>query len=315
MSLVGKFGTPGSIQDVPAGSPLFDRWHDVIDRLIAPSKKLSGSGAYVDPGQREFEIDATRAYTWTGFSRPLLMKHRDDRTAAFAAGEQRSTQIEYLEWRVDRDPDGVIVRVTFTTETPEYWKLLAAVAPDLVLELYRELVDPAVTAADLFDAKGNYKPLNRWNTTDGIVHYVMPINSMKDLLGVSQEVEKTGKALDGYDALPYGRETGADARINLDLWSITRKGYAVATADPPGPLMIDWDDSGWTDPGGDPVGDHWTVVRGERGAALRVVYEVPVEAGYRVGEIRIGGRPVDFGGQLAEHVIMSAHGIIDRSGR
>ncbi|MEU4393066.1 hypothetical protein [Kribbella sp. NPDC023855] len=315
MGLVRKFGTPGSIRDVPAGSELFDRWHTLINRLIAPSTALSGSGAYVDPSQRKLEVTATRAYTWTGFSRPLLMEHRDDRVAAFAAGEQRSTQIEYLEWHVDRDPDGVIVRVTFTTETPEYWKLLAAVDPDRVLALYRELVDPAVRRAHLFDAKGNYKPMNRWNTKDGIVHYVMPINSMKDLLGVSQEVEQTGTALDGYDALPYGRQTGADARINLDLWSISRKGYAVATQNPPGPVMIDWDDSGWTDPDGEPVADHWTVVRGRRGAALRVVYEVPAAAGYRVGDIRIGGRPVEFGGQLAEHVIMAAHGIIDQDPR
>lgn len=312
MGLVGKFDTPGSLRDVPAGSPLYDRWHATIGALIARSTSLSGSGVYVDPSERDLDVTATRAYTWTGFSRPLLMKHRDDRDAAFAEGEKRSTQIEYLEWHVDRDPSGVIVRVTFTTETPEYWKALAAVDRNRVVALYRELVDPAVRAKDLFKANGRYDPLNRWNTTEGIVHYIMPINSMRDLLVVSQEVERTGTALDGYGALPYSRETGADARINLDLWSINRKGYAVATADPPGPLIIDWDDSGWTDPAGRPVGDHWTVVRGKRGAALRVVYEVPPSAGYRVGDIRIGGRPIAFGGQLAEHVIMSAHGVIDR---
>jgi hypothetical protein len=294
-------------------SPLYERWHATIDDLIARSTRLSGPGAYVDAGERSFEVDATRAYTWTGFSRPLLMKHRGDRAAAFAEGEQRSTQIEYLEWQVVRDADGVIVRVTFTTETPEYWKALAAVDPARVVELYQELVDPAVRRTDLFDAKGKYRPMNRWNSTDGIVHYIMPINSMGDLLGVSQEAEKSGTALDGYDALPYGRETGADARINLDLWSITRKGYAVSTEDSPGPLMVDFDDSGWAAPDGGPVGDYWTVVRGKPGAALRVVYEVPAEAGYRVGDIRIGGRPIAFGGQLAEHVTMSAHGIIDRS--
>jgi hypothetical protein len=313
MSLVARFETPGALRDVPAGSALYDRWHRTIGRLIARSTSLSGSGVYVDPSERDLDIDATRAYTWTGFSRPLLMKHRDNRAAAFAAGEKRATQIEYLEWHVDRDPSGVIVRVTFTTETPEYWQLLATVAPDRVVALYQELVDPAVRKADLFDADGNYDPMNRWNTTDGIAHYIMPINSMKDLLGVSQEVEKTGTALDGFDALPYGRETGADARINVDLWSICRKGYSVSTDEPPGPLIIGWDDSGWTDPEGGPVGDHWTVVRGKPGAALRVVYEVPAAAGYRVGDIRIGGRQIDFGGQLAEHVTMSAHGVIDRS--
>ncbi|WP_145809789.1 hypothetical protein [Kribbella amoyensis] len=294
---------------------MYERWHAAIDGLIASSTALSGTGAYVDPSEHELKVSAGRACTWTGFSRPLFMKHRDDREAAFAEGEDRRTQIEYLEWHVERDADEVIRRVTFTTETPEYWSLLAAVDPERVVALYRELVGAAVRREDLFDAEGNYLPLNRWNTIDGIVHYVMPINSMKDLLGVSQEVERSGRAVDGYDALPYRRETGADARINVDLWSISRKGYRVGTEDPPGPLIIDWDDSGWSTPDGFPVGDHWTVVRGKRGAALRVVYEVPAGLGYRVGDIRIGGRRVEYGGQLAEHVIMSAHGVIDRGTR
>jgi hypothetical protein len=33
---------------------------------------------------------------------------------------------------------------------------------------------------DLFDADGTYDPMNRWNTTDGILRYIMPINSMSD---------------------------------------------------------------------------------------------------------------------------------------
>jgi len=312
MSVLARFDFPGSLRDLPESSTFADRWHDVVAALIRPRTRLSGSGAYVDPSERDLEATATRAYTWTGFSRPLLVEHRDDRAAAFAAGEDRATQIEYLEWHVTRDDEGVITRVTFTTETPEYWKALAADEPDRVVDLYRELVDPAVERGDLFDADGGYDPMNRWNTTDGIVHYIMPINSMKDLLGVSQERERTGRALDGYDALPYGRETGADARINVDLWSITRKGLGAATADPPGPLMIEWDDTGWTAPGGAPVEDHWTVVRGVPGAALRVTYEVPAEAGYRVGDIEIGGRPITTGGQLAEHIVMSAHGVAGR---
>lgn len=312
MGTLSRFDTPGSLRDLPSSPTFADRWHQVVAGLVRTSTPLSGTGAYVDPSEVAIDLTETRTYTWTGFSRPLLMKHRDDRPAAFAEGEARATQIEYLEWHVSRDDDGVVTKVTFTTETPEYWKLLAAESPERTLELYRELVDPAVRHEDLFPGGGRYDPMNRWNTTDGIVHYVMPINSMKDLLGVSQEPERTGRALDGYDALPYGRETGADARINVDLWAITRKGLAAATADPPGPLMIDWDDTGWTAPDGSAVADHWTVVRGTRGAALRVVYEVPSDAGYRVGDIRIGGRPVTTGGQLAEHIVMSAHGVAGR---
>ncbi|MCX5042533.1 hypothetical protein OG921_05035 [Aldersonia sp. NBC_00410] len=244
-------------------------------------------------------------WTCTGFSRPLLVEHRDDRAAAFAAGEDRATQIEYLEWHVTR-VDGRIQRVEFSTETPEYYRTLAASDPDAVLALYRQLVDPGVRSEEIFPG-GVYDPMNRWNTTDGIVHYIMRVNSMKDLLGVSQEAPVPATARDGYDALPYRRATGADARIGFDHWAIARTGLSIGTANPPGIYMIEWDDSGFACPDGTPVGDYWTVLRGLPGAALRLRYEVPAADGFTVSDIHIGGRPITAGGHLAEHIVMSAH--------
>ncbi|HEV2846766.1 MAG TPA: hypothetical protein VG477_18065, partial [Thermoanaerobaculia bacterium] len=75
-------------------------------------------------------------------------------------------QDEYCEWHADRDAQGRITRICFTSEAPEYWEFLAEgtrpffaqgdprrdlVAGDLglVLELYQEHVNPGVTAADL----------------------------------------------------------------------------------------------------------------------------------------------------------------------
>jgi hypothetical protein len=81
----------------------------------------------------------------------------------------------------------------------------------------------------------------------------------------------------------------------------------VSADNPPGLYMLGWDDSGWTKPNGDPVDDYWQVDRGVRGAALRVTYEVPERAGFQVGDILIGGRPIEFGGHIAEHITMSAH--------
>jgi hypothetical protein len=43
--------------------------------------------------------------------------------------------------------------------------------------------------------------------------------------------------------------------------------------------------------------------------AVRLEYEVPASEGFVVGDIRIGGRPIEFGGQLAEHVTVMAAGI------
>lgn len=305
MELV-RFTAPGGIDDVDGDADFADAWHDLVSGLIAESTDVSGRGAYVNPALRAGERDRARALTWTGFSRPLLMEHRDDRRAAYAAAEDRAVQIEYLEWHVERT-NGTISKVTFTTETPEYWTLLAARHPEKVLALYRRLVSADVAREDLFPDGGAYDPLNRWNTTDGIVHYVMPINSLRDLLGVSQEIERSQHAIDGYDALPYSRATGADARINFDLWALSRQGFEISTADPPGLSMIGWDDSGWAKPDGTRVGDYWTIERGTRGAALRVTYRVPEEEGFLVGDIRIGGRPIEFGGQIAEHITMAAH--------
>jgi hypothetical protein len=140
----------------------------------------------------------------------------------------------------------------------------------------------------------------------------MRINSMKDLLGVSEERQNAGDAKDGYDTVPYARPTGADARLSFDNWAMTRKALSVGTADPPGLYIVDWDDTGWTKPDGFPVGDYWTVVRGEPGAALRLEYAVPEPEGFAVSDIRIGGRPITTGGQLAEHVTVSAHTVAGR---
>lgn len=313
MTLVARFDTPGSLRDLPSGSPFYASWHRIIDGLIQDRVRLSGPGFSVDPSKVDINVLEKRTATWTGFSRPLLTEHRDDRAAAFAAGEDRAVQIEYLEWHVTRT-GGKISKVVFVTETPEYWRALATADPSVLLKLYQRYVSPDVKMGDLFSADGEYDPMNRWNTTDGIVHYIMRINSMKDLLGVSQEFEGAERALDGYDPLPYRRATGADARLSFDNWAITRKSLSVATGDPPGLYMIDWDDTGWAKPDGTPVGDYWTVIRGDRSAALRLQYEVPASEGFTVGDIRIGDRPITTGGQMAEHITMSAHSVAGREG-
>jgi hypothetical protein len=147
-------------------------------------------------------------------------------------------QDEYCEWRVTRDPDGGIRRVTFTSEPPEYWQALHGdtlqdlngnpaypVTGDheLLLELYREFVSPEVRyedlvcAVDLIDysdpdnplvvyPKGAYNPYNRWNTTDGIMHLTQPSNSLSAeiLLGADGTVLRTsrdGRIVSDPDAL------------------------------------------------------------------------------------------------------------------
>ena len=53
------------------------------------------------------------------------------------------------------------MRVTFTSEGPEYWQFLGAVNLPHVVALYREHVSPQVQADDLLNADGAYDPGNR----------------------------------------------------------------------------------------------------------------------------------------------------------
>ena len=140
----------------------------------------------------------------------LQLDQRIDVPAPYFEGGQWADlfyrpQDEYCEWRVDRDAEGRIVRVTFTSEPPEYWQALHGGAigdgeptefegdPKRLLALYREYVDPAIELDDLrcrtdlwragddepLYRAGEYNPFNRWNTTHGLMHLSHPTNSLQ----------------------------------------------------------------------------------------------------------------------------------------
>lgn len=294
---------------------MYEKWHDRVAAIIKPRTAGSGSGEFFDPSDADFEPACRPAYPWIGFPRPhLLINHRDDRAAAFRSGESRDAQHEYLEWHVTRVGEKV-AKVVFVTETPEYWSLLAAEAPERVLALYRELVDPAVEMTDLLAADGAYDPRNDWNSGRGIVHYIMAINSLSALLNAEQDSVISPLVLDNYDGLPLRFDanneisTASDARFSLDIGALSRRGWSVTADEPVGIYMVAWDDAGWTKPDGTPVGDYWRVVRGTAAAALRLEYAVPAGEGFVVGDIMIGGRPIEYGGQLAEHITVLTRGL------
>lgn len=320
MAFTARFDTPGSLRDVPLESPFYDRWHEEVARILKPLTPGSGSGEFFDPSEWNFEPETEPSYPWMGFPRPhLVVNHRDNRERAFRSGEDRDAEHEYLEWHVTK-AGRKITKVVFVTETPEYWRTLAKAAPERVLELYRELVDPAVRMRDLCPG-GAYNPRNPWNHARGIVHYIMGINSLGALVNAEQDSVISPSALDNYDGLPLRFDanneiaTSSDARFSLDIGAFSRKGLSVTVREPVGLYMIDWDDTGWTKPDGTPVGDYWHVRRGRPGAALRLEYEVPSSEGFVVGDIRIGGRPVEYGGQLAEHITVMAGGLVGKRRR
>lgn len=318
MPFVTRFDTPGSLRDLPADSPFYDNWHAFIAAELAAVTSGSGGGEFFDPSESNFVPAAERSLVWMGFPRALMVvRNRDDRRAAFAAGENRDDQEEYLEWHVTSDPSSHrITKAVFVTETPEYWRELARVpgGKERVLALYQELVSPAVAEGDLFPGGGAYDERNRWNTTDGIVHYIQRINTLREAIRLAQGSVDSSGARDNYD-VPPGAQTSADPRVQLDIGTLARKSLSITLREPIGLYIAGVDDTGWTKPDGTPVGDYWRVTRGVPGAALRLEYEVPAAEGFVVGDIRIGGRRIEHGGQIAEHVTVTAAGIAGRRTR
>src|SRR5262249_24030406 len=65
---------------------------------------------------------------------------------------------------------------------------------------------------------------------------------------------------------------------------------------------------------GTSAANFFTIVRGTPGAGLRALFQVPQTKGYTVSDIKIGGQAIEFGGQIAEHILMKLTGVACRIG-
>ena len=315
MALLPQFDTPASLRDAPAGSPFYANWSNFIATALSAVRPGDNGGAFYDPTETDVIVAATKALTWIGFPRDVLLPgNRDNKAAAYTFADsdvaRRDPQNEYFEWYVTRNGAGKITNLTFVTETPEYYKTLWDTDPNLVLRLYKTLVSPAVTLADLQSGTA-YNKFNRWNTTDGIVHYIQSINTLGAALGLAQtSVVAPPPFRDNFEARPNSATafTAVDPRVGFDVHMLVRKGLYVTFRDPVGLYIVEWNDSGFTKPDGTSVGNYWRIVRGSPGMVLRLEYEVPGAAGFVVGDIRIGGHLIEYGGQVAEHITVSTNG-------
>jgi hypothetical protein len=248
--------------------------------------------------------------------------------------------VEYCEWHIDRDPaSGGIRRVVFTSEPPEYWQAMFGGRlsgstiefpgdKNLVLELYRKYVSPAVEPADLLVKtpfvspfgplnKGDYNPYNKWNTTHGAMHLCAPPNALTaeiNLAALSTVVfeDASGTLVVDPDAYIVGTGFGgpnrnSDPTIAATVNVLARLGAFVTLANPVGLYMDHIDLMGWEVPGADPASDWVTVARGAPNAIERLVIQSPSDE-FDVSDIRIGGVPVRYGGQIAECITVKLVG-------
>ncbi|MBB2708416.1 hypothetical protein N2597_22565 (plasmid) [Rhizobium sophoriradicis] len=205
--------------------------------------------------------------------------------------QSRRQQDEYLEWHVDRNSDGTIRRIIFTAEPPDYWRALAKIAPDRVVELYREHVDQHIQKSDLFYPEhvavfgrfadsshgwlevptfgGQYNPLNPWTTTKGVMHLTHAANT----LGAEVNLAGEASVLRSVDSLPVkpgqdpapeivriacgaygGINRSSDPNIGLAVGNQVRKGDRITLTDPVGLYIAKIDLNGLSGPDGEALG-------------------------------------------------------------
>lgn len=254
-------------------------------------------------------------------------------------------QDEYLEWHVSRNTSGKITKVSFTCEGPEYWQALARGYPvefDLprssgglggarhtnamgdkqkLLSIYQQLVSPQIQLVELLDSNGDYNPYNKWNTTDGAVHLIQPNNTLGAEINIAARAtvlrQKNGQVVTDPNVLincsGFGQAGRAsDPHIGDEVNKLARSGFAITLANPVGLYIDSLETTGWVTPNGKPAAQFWSIIRGTPGMVVHATFEVPAAEGYLVSDIKIGGIPIQFGGQIAENINMKLTGIACR---
>ncbi|HEX3683730.1 MAG TPA: hypothetical protein VHU83_14440 [Bryobacteraceae bacterium] len=241
----------------------------------------------------------------------------------------RGWQDEYCEWSVTRDSaTNKITSVMFTCENPDYWFTLWQVDPNKVLEIYQQVISPAVQLSDLYllDAKGQpainpltgspaYNPLNKWNsgplTTPGVSGGAMHLTSPPNTLGAEVYLAAAATLLRSVSSYgpqnmiccsKYGQPyRNSDPHIGFQANQLAKMGNTISLADPVGLYIQEPAWGVYTTPDGTPAQNFWTVMRGNAPSQiLHAVFAVPANLGYTVSDIKINGQPIQWAGQIVQ---------------
>jgi hypothetical protein len=331
---LNRFDPPGFVDDLNEAQKI--AWSDFIsdqfDRAVKGNPDELDFDApraqFFNPMKIDQDADAKSVdIKWVAFPRNVTVSSVSDKQRWRRADSSRDLQDEYCEWSVDRDATtDKITRVTFTCEGPEYWTYLAGSNADLAVDLYRKFVNPAVTKQDLFLANGRYNPRNKWNATtvNGAMHLIQPNNSLAaeiELAGGASVVRViAGQILTGEEELircgQYGGiERHSDPHIGALVNSLTREKADVTLANPVGLYFAELNVAGWETPEHSDPQTFWTYVRGTKDKPVRAVFEVPKEAGFVVGDIKIQGKRIEFAAQITDFINMKLTGIGTRFGK
>jgi len=236
--------------------------------------------------------------------------------------DRRDLQEEYCEWEVARAGDRLL-RITFTTETQDYYRFLWRNDRQKVLELYRRHVSSSVQLQDLADAQGSYNPRNAWNwPTQGrgaLMHMAQSANTLVAAMNLSARA--TWPVADAHGvpvtseqgvirALQFGdADRHSDPHIGAQINELVRAGNEVSFADPVGLYIHEIDLAAIEAPGNLSAAQCLQVTRGDANFMLRVVFEAPAGSGFTLSDLKVNGRPLRFGSQIAELIKVRVRGV------
>ena len=329
-----QFDPPGFLTDLTDSQrAAWSQWiSDQLDEASAGQPDVYLNDAprprFFNPLSHPPDSDAVEQdINWTAFPRIVQLDSATDEERWQAADASRTAQDEYCEWSVVRDPQSSkITRVMFTSEGPEYWQFLAAVNFQKVLELYREHVDAVVQAHELQNPDGTYNRTNKWNnsTRRGAMHLIQAANTLGaeiELAAGSSNVRKiNNQYLTGEQELikcgKYGEpERHSDPHIGAVVNELARRNADVTLANPIGLCIAGLSTAGWETPDGSNAADYWKITRGTKEKALRAIFEVPIARGFTVSDIRINGKEIRYGAQIADFITIKLTGLATRIGQ
>jgi hypothetical protein len=327
---IDHLDTPGKIDDFAGDSTLSGQWNKSLsatfDRSVAAVTSFlktngGGNSQFYNPVTHGLTgPDLPGDITWNGFPKKFSSTG-PAHPPAFAAAEpsrnagEARLQDEYLEWYVNRNPAGKIVSIHFTCEAWDYFEFLGSAASAKVLALYQEFISSTVKSEDIFNPDGSYDRLNKWNTALGAMHLTHRANNLfaEVFLAASATVRREKDGAELTSSIPlincadYGdADRNSDPNIGVAVNGFAREGRMITLANPVGLYMAAFDGAGLT-LNGNPAGGFFTVVRGAFPLALRAVYQLPTEiaaSGSTVSDVKVGGRNLQFGGELAQRITM-----------